>query len=365
MFCQSATVPIIKPVNGLCNLACSYCYAAGLREFDIENRMKPEVLKATIDFFCKDQENIEFIWHGGEPLLAGLDFYREVGALQQKWKQKGKKITNFLQTNATLITKEWVDFFASNNFFVGTSLDGPEEFNDQVRYYSEGKGSYKKVMRGINLLQQAGIFNGVICGISAVNYKFPEQIFDFFIKENIKKLKFARIKNIGYYGNTASLNISPAQYYNFMISIFDLWVELDNTEVEIRDIESVVNLIFGGKKRECIYLGQCDKYVTVYFDGSIYSCDSFEKEERFHFGRVFDKPIKVKANLQLQIFRKLLEKKNEHCKKCDWYFVCRGGCLKDCYKQFISEVEPLNESCEDLKRYFAHISAKLKSYTFI
>lgn len=157
--------------------------------------MRPETLKALIDFFCSDQNEIEFIWHGGEPLLAGLEFYHEVVKAQHAWKQKGKKITNFLQTNATLITSEWIDFFKENDFLIGVSLDGPREFHDQVRCYHTGKGSYEEVMRGINLLRQAEIFNGVICCISTVNYKFPKEIFNFFLAENIKKLKFARVKN--------------------------------------------------------------------------------------------------------------------------------------------------------------------------
>ena len=216
-------------------------------------------------------------------------------------------------------------------------------------------------MRGINLLRQAGIFNGIICGISTVNHRFPKEIFNFFIEKNIKKLKFARVKSIGHCNDVSSLVISPAQYADFMINIFDLWLELDDPEVEIRDIQSVVSLILGGNRRECIYMGQCDQFVTVYSDGSIYGCDSFPKTDTLRFGSVFDEPIKVKSNARLQSFRKLLEKRKEHCRTCDWYFICKGGCAKDCYKQ-LDSVEPLNEVCENLKRYFAHISDKIRSY---
>ncbi|MGB9726744.1 MAG: radical SAM protein [Minisyncoccia bacterium] len=342
-------------------MSCSYCYASGLKECTGKNRMPPETLKAMIDFFCRDQDDIEFIWHGGEPLLAGLDFYRQAIEFQNIWREEGKKIANFLQTNATLITPEWIRFFVENDFLVGVSLDGPKEFHDQVRHYPSGKGSYDDVMRGINLLRQAGIFNGIICCISTVNHRFPKEIFNFFIEKNIKKLKFARVKSIGHCNDVSSLVISPAQYADFMIDIFDLWLELDDPEVEIRDIQSVVSLILGGNRRECIYMGQCDQFVTVYSDGSIYGCDSFPKTDTLHFGSVLDEPIKVKSNARLQSFRELLEKRKEHCRTCDWYFICKGGCAKDCYEQ-IDSVEPLSEVCENLKRYFEHISAKIKSY---
>ncbi len=364
MFCRSVTTPIIKPVNGACNLSCSYCYTFGLKEYVVRNRMRPETLKAVIDFFCSDQDDIEFIWHGGEPLLAGLEFYREAVEIQRAWRQQGKKITNFLQTNATLITPEWVRFFTENDFLVGVSLDGPKEFHDQVRRYPTEKGSYDEVMKGIDLLRQAEIFNGIICGISIVNHGFPKEIFNFFLVENIKKLKFARVKNIGHCNNVSSLVISPAQYADFMIAIFDLWLELDDPEVEIRDIQSVVSLILEGNKRECIYMGQCNQFVTVYSDGSIYGCDSFPKTDDLRFGSVFDEPTAVRSNSRLQTFRELLEKRKESCRTCDWYFICKGGCAKDCYEQ-LNSVEPLSEVRKNLQRYFKHISTKIRSYNLI
>jgi len=244
------------------------------------------------------------------------------------------------------------------------SLDGSKEFHDQVRCYSTGKGSYDEVMRGIDLLRQAEIFNGIICGVSTVNHGFPKGIFNFFLAENIKKLKFARVKNIGHCNNVSSLVISPAQYADFMIAIFDLWLELDDPEVEIRDIQSVVSLILGGNKRECIYMGQCDQFVTVYSDGSIYGCDSFPKTDDLCFGSVFDEPTVVRSNSRLQTFRELLGKRKEFCRACDWYFICKGGCSRSCYEKTDSS-KLIDDVCENLQRYFEHISTKIKSYDLI
>ncbi len=326
--CHSVSVPIIKPVNGLCNLACSYCYTSGLKRRVDGNRMRSDVLKTVVDFFCCGQDDIEFIWHGGEPLLAGLDFYREAVSLQRTWERQGRKIANFVQTNATLVTPEWASFFAEHDFHVGVSLDGPREFHDSTRRYSSGSGSYVDVMKGIELLRTAGVFNGIICGVSTANHKFPKEIFNFFVSENIKKLKFARVKSIGHCADVSSLAIQPAQYVDFMATIFDLWLELDDAEVEIRDIQSVVNLILGGKQRECIYMGQCDQFVTVYSDGSIYGCDSFPKSDILHFGNVSGEPSRVRSNPRLRIFQESLDKRKENCRACEWHFICRGGVRK-------------------------------------
>ncbi len=361
MSCKPIVTPIIKPIDGLCNLSCQYCYTYGLKKDAPKKCMEKEVLKEVIDFFCCDQKNVEFIWHGGEPLLAGLDFYRNVVEVQSRWKNQGKNVSNFIQTNGTLVTEEWTRFFLEYGFFVGVSIDGPKEFHDQTRRHSTNRGSYEKVMRGIGLLRKSDVFNGVICCISTVNYKFPREIFNFFISNGIKKLKFTRVKNTGECKDVSSISISPEQYTDFMIAIFDLWLEMDDQEIEIRNIQSVVNVLLGGSRRECIYMGQCDKFVTVYHDGSIYSCDSFPREGGLFFGNVFGGIDIFRSNSNMKRFHDLLEIRKDRCKACGWYSVCRGGCARDNYAR-LDSVEPLVDVCESLKRYFEHISGKLKSY---
>jgi uncharacterized protein len=326
--------------------------------------MTPEVLKSTIDFFCSTQDYVEFIWHGGEPLLAGIDFFQRILEFQHPWIEKNKKIANFVQTNATLVDSNWADFFAKNNFFVGVSLDGPKDVHDKLRCYSNGNGSYDDAMKGIDLLKNSGAFNGVICGISSINYSYPKEIFNFFVSQGIKKLKFARVRDIGHCDEVSELFISSGQFTDFMINIFDLWLELDDSEVEIRDIQSVVNLLLGGTMRECIYTGRCDKFVTVYSDGLIYSCDSFPKSDTLCFGNVSDGKTIVRSNPKLIRFSGLLQKRKENCRACEWFRICRGGCSKDCYTQ-LESIEPISETCDNLKRYFEHISSKLKLHGLI
>lgn len=357
------STPIIKPVDGLCNLSCSYCYTAKIGK-PINTRvrcMSEKTLRATIDFFCRGQKYVEFIWHGGEPLFAQIDFYRKAVELQRAWADKGVKTVNFIQTNATLVTEEWADFFAHNGFFAGVSLDGPVEIHDKNRHFSSGAGSFDKVMRGIELLQKSGMFNGVICGISSVNQKLPNELFNFFVSKNIKKLKFAWIKNMGNCGDLSTLSISFSQYIDFMIAIFDLWLEFDDPEVEIRDMQSVVNLLLGGNMRECIYMGQCEQFVTVYSDGSIYGCDTFPKTPELSFGSVFEDPSSVRSRPKLTSFQETMKKRNERCKVCKWYHICKGGCAKDHYTSLAS-LDPIDKHCKELIRYFEHISAKLKEY---
>lgn len=141
-------VPVIKPVGGRCNLRCSYCYfqqKEGGKTCNV--MMKDEILKSLIDATCSNQNIVEFIWHGGEPLLAGIDFYRRIIEYESNWSSDEIKIFNSIQTNGTLINERWVAFFSANNFAVGISLDGPAQFHNQVRVYRDGKRSFKKKVK--------------------------------------------------------------------------------------------------------------------------------------------------------------------------------------------------------------------------
>ena len=356
------SIPIIKPVDALCNLNCSYCYAGIDGTGQALGRMNLQTLKQTIDFFCKNQgEEVEFIWHGGEPLLAGKAFYHRVVELQRPWVIQGKKITNILQTNATLVTQKWAHFLAERGFVVGTSLDGPQKLHDKFRKHKTGKGSYKKVVRGINLLRNAGIFGGVICGVTVVNYENPQKLLDFFVAEGIKKLKFMRIRTIGCCDNVHVPTLSAEQFTDFMIAIFDYWLELDDPEIEIRDIQSVVNVLLGGRVRECVYMGRCEQFATVYSDGSIRACDSFPKSESTHFGSVTEEHKTVRNNPNLKTFEHIIMERKKSCWGCSWYFMCQGGCMKDNYLNLGSRT-PRKEVCRNLKRYFSHIRNRLEAY---
>lgn len=358
-YCKSNLTAIVKPVNGSYNLSCSYCYTRGLKSC-VLSCMQSDTLKATVDFFCSNQDDIEFIWHGGEPLLAGLDFYHQVVKFQRMWKQQGKHISNFVQTNATLVTSEWAKFFVENDFIVAVSLDGPKGLHNQVRHYSNSIGSFDDVMNGIRLLQETEIFNGVICCISQINIQHHKIIFDFLVANNLKKLKFSRVKNIGHCDSIDHLAISTSEYFDFMVKIFDLWLELDDTEVEIRDIQSVVNLILGGNRRECINMGNCDRFVTVYSNGSIFSCDSFPRSEKLSFGNVSEGYESFRLNPKLVEFQRILKKRSDRCRDCKWYNICRGGCAKD-YYEHLESIEPIDEVCRSRKRYLEYLSEKTRS----
>ena len=215
--------PIVKPTAMACNLNCRYCfYSQQLRKKEI---MSDEVLKTLIKEVCNyNSDTARFYWHGGEPLLAGQEFYERVITYQQKFKKPGQEIFNGLVTNGTLIDKRWAVFFRENKFGIGISLDGPREFHNQYRLFPNGQGSFDKVMDGIRILKKEGVNFHVLCVITNPTTEGPQKLFDFFVKEEITEINL--IPAIGIQtddGLSFQESVNLAHYVDFLIEIFDLW----------------------------------------------------------------------------------------------------------------------------------------------
>lgn len=353
---------IVKPVDASCNLACSYCYMKKFGRQITGEVMSAETLRNLINFFCREQRKIEFVWHGGEPLLAGINFYKKVVAFQKEWIDKGRKIENFVQSNGTLINHRWVSFFKENDFFVGVSLDGPELIHNSVRRYKNGKPTFEKIMRGIKLLKDARIFNGVICCVGLHNYHLGSELLDFFVANEIKKIKFLRVKGYDEKGKLHRESIGSGRYTEFLLKVFKRWIEVDDPEIEIRDIKSVVNIMMGGNYRECVYMGRCDKFVTIYKDGSIYACDSLPKIDCLCFGDANGSFLSFEKSLMK--FKRNIDLVKRGCGKCDWFKICNGGCLQNQKINLISG-KMVNCCCRDLKKFFGEIFCVLSNYGLV
>jgi len=355
-------IPIIKPIGKKCNLNCSYCYFQG-KECN-ESLMKNNVLESLINTTCNNQDSVEFIWHGGEPLLAGVDFYQKVIEYEFVQIKNGKNIFNSIQTNGTLVDSRWIAFFVKNNFSVGISLDGPAKFHDNVRQYHDRNGSCNRIIKSIHTLRKAGIIADIICCVSSINYDFPEDIFDFFIEQGIKRFKFLQVQGRDKRGRLLPYAISAKQYANFLIRIFEKWIKLDDPSIEIREIKSIIDLMLGGNDRECMFAGECYKYFTIYSDGSVYGCDSLPKIEELCFGHISDGINKILNSPNFIKFLQRTKELREKCINCEWFYVCRGGCLQDWWPN-IFHSQTKNFFCNGLKKIFKSFQEILQKYNMI
>lgn len=175
--------PIIKIVGNACNLRCDYCFYSQKDQRKI-NRMSEELLESFImQFLSCLTGKVRFVWHGGEPLLAGLSYFKKIIAFQEKHKEPCHGVYNTIQTNGTLINKEWAKFFKDHDFYVGVSLDGPKESHDVFRHDVNNNGSFDNVINGIKHLKDAGVSYGLLQTVNKKNIDNGKNNFKFYAEE--------------------------------------------------------------------------------------------------------------------------------------------------------------------------------------
>jgi len=324
---HSLTV-IIKVISA-CNLACRYCDA----DIYSNRRMSLDTVSQIITKALDYADHVEFIWHGGEPLLMGIQFYEKVVELQKRYRREGQTIENDLQTNGTLISQEWVDFFKANDFHVGVSLDGPPEVHNANRVFRSGQGSFEQVMRGIRLLRENGVKFGVLAVITKETVRLGAKRFlDFFIENGIF--------NIGILPQRPALNIGRTdalpreEFEKFAIELFDYWYSLDDPRIEIREFDAILDRIFGAESKICIFGGDCrGKILAITPNGDVYPCDEFMFDYRYKLGNIREQTFEEMLNpMNPKLIRIRLEdletKKSINCK---YSKICNYGCPKDRY----------------------------------
>ena len=343
---------IIKPVGAACNLACDYCYFR--KQSSSSTRISEEILeKVTSEYLALPQKRFDFIWHGGEPLLAGLDFFKNAIRLQKSYRREGQKIFNGIQTNATLLDESWVSFFKKNQFHVGVSLDGPKDTHNAHRHYPSGKGSFDNVMRGISLLKESGVSFAILVVWTKESLGHEEEIFEFFVKNGI--YKFDLLPCISTDGKGPRSSLTPNEFAKSMIKTFDLWWRLDNPEVRIRLFESVIRGVLGGKQNVCKFTGACASYCTLDYNGDIYPCDKFVGISNFVFGNITKSGL---ANIlngeRRRHFATQVQNLSDDCVKCKWKNVCNGGCT---YHRYIPRRNLADKSyfCDFRKGFFSYV----------
>ena len=188
---------MLKPAGALCNLACDYCYyleKSKLYQDNPKHVMSDELLEKFIEEYINSQTspNVLFTWHGGETLMRPLSFYQKAVELQRKY-ARGRQIDNCLQTNGTLLTDEWCRFLHDNQWLVGISIDGPQEFHDEYRKNKQGKPSFVKVMQGINLLKKHNVEWNAMAVVNDYNADYPLEFYHFFKELDCHYIQFAPI----------------------------------------------------------------------------------------------------------------------------------------------------------------------------
>lgn len=367
---------MLKPASAHCNLACKYCYYLEkdkLYPTAQRHLMSDEMLEQFTREYIEAQtmNQVLFTWHGGEPLLRSIDFYRKALSLQQKY-AGGRRIDNVIQTNGTLLTDEWCEFFAQNHWLVGISIDGQQPDHDHYRLTAAGKPSWKKVMQGIKLLKKHGVEWNAMAVVNAYNVNHPMEFYRFFKENGCQFLQFTPIverltrhedgRTLASLADKDEISLSeasvaPEQWGYFLCAIFDEWVRKDVGKIFVEIFDCTLANWMGISPGICAYSKECGHAGVMEHNGDVYSCDHFVFPE-YKLGNIRDHSlIDMLYGEQQQEFSRLKHSSlPRQCKECDMEFVCHGECPKNRFMKDKYGDSGLNYLCPGYYHYYQHVA---------
>ena len=354
-----------KPVGSSCNLSCTYCYYLAKEPNDNGFgilRMSDELLENYIINHIEETngDTVMFSWHGGEPLVAGIPFYRKALELQNRFLPRGKRVLNGLQTNGTLLDDEWCQFLSGNGFFVGLSMDGPEKFHDQFRVNAGGIGTFNQVIKGFHLLRHYGINPEILCVVNSINVEHPLLVYNFLRDLGPEYLTFLPLvnKDNEKESNNAvtAESVSAEAFGDFLIAIYEEWIHRDIGKIKIQIIEEALRTSFNQDHTLCIFKKECGGVPIVTHSGDVYSCDHYVDGDHF-LGNLTNVSLKDMLNSEIQtdFGRKKRIRLPAMCISCPVLSMCNGECPKN---RFITSPDGefgLNYLCSGYRKFFTHL----------
>ncbi len=351
------TTYVLKITTG-CNLRCKYCYSSEKKGF--ASRIDKSVLEKLFTGITRlPSKRIQFIWHGGEPLLVGKSFFSEVLQLQRRILGSEFEVINNVQTNGTLLDEGWIDFLFQNNFGIGISIDGPEDIHNLNRVSVPGYDTHTKVMEAVSNLTRRGYPTSVCCVVTKQTLNRAREIYEFFCELGVKE--FDPIPCLPYKTNDKSkdLAVDPLDYAKFLIDLFDIWFAQDNEEISIRYLSNVLQGISLGHSSLCKLAGTCASFLSITPKGDVYPCDSFIGYSEYLLGNLQHETLEtiVEGYNYARFIGDMSETITE-CAECDWFRLCKGGCS---FQRYIGSSIYNNESyyCLSNKLLFQHIRSVL------
>ena len=359
---------LIKPASSKCNMRCKYCFYTAIameRETADMGIMSDSTLESLIKSGIEYADGIvSFAFQGGEPTLAGLDFYKKAVELQNKYLNESNKrleVHNALQTNGLVINEEWAKFLHDNNFLVGLSMDGPINVHDKNRVDAAGHGTFERIMRTIELFDKYKVEYNILSVVTGQNAMAVRRIYNFYKKHNFKYLQFIPcLEPIEEERGSESYHLSVQEYGDFLINIFDLWYNdfVNGNYISIRHIDNWIGMILGDRPEACNMNGHCSIQFVIEGDGGIYPCD-FYVFDQWKLGTIGETSLEdiVKSD-KAQAFLKESFPIPEECKKCRYGALCRNGCKRDRIQNSAEEVMK-NYYCKAVYRFFSEREDKL------
>ncbi len=353
---------LIKPVSADCNLACRYCFyspKAALYPETSRHRMSDAVLQELIGQTLATGEPTSFCWQGGEPTLAGLDFYRQAVELQHEMAAPGQQVVNSLQTNAIVIDQEWAAFLAQNQFLVGVSLDGSAKMHNRYRTFLNGAGSHNRVMAAIQVLRQYQAEFNILVLLTPANVDEPQLLAEFFLSHDLTYLQFIPcVETTQDRSAVADFSLDARQYGHFLCEMFDLWVAKPGS-LYVRLFDEFLITYAEGTIPSCTFKDSCSDYFVCEHNGDIYPCDFFCDPE-WLLGNIMDQPLsQLLSSPRRREFAARKAQYSQQCQECGWLEICHGACPK--YRTlFDDNPAQLTHLCAAYRAFFAYSRSRLE-----
>lgn len=365
---------MLKPVGSACNLNCTYCYYLEKEHLypSAQSQMMSEILleKFTEEYLnSQTQPEVLFTWHGGEALLRPISFYKKALELQKKY-GRGRKIDNVLQTNGTMLTDAWCEFFKENNFLIGISIDGPQDFHDEYRRNKGGLPTFVKVMKGINLLKKHGVEFNAMAVVNEYNADYPVEFYKFFKEIDCRYIQFAPIvERINRQENglklttpdeeaeLAEFSVSPIQWGKFLCGLFDEWIKEDVGKIYIQMFDSTLANWVGEQPGVCTLARHCGHAGVMEFNGDVYSCDHYVFPE-YKLGNINTQSLAsmMYSEKQLKFGTDKHDTLPRQCRECEFLFACNGECPKNRFARTKDGEYGLNYLCAGWKMFYSHVA---------
>ena len=347
---------LIKPVSGACNMRCRYCFYAdemACRETKSYGRMSLAVLEEAVKRAIADSAAdgwVGFMFQGGEPTLAGLDFYRALVDFIARYNTAGLRVQLGLQTNGLLIDDAWAAFLAEHHFLVGLSLDGTKEIHNANRVDAEGEGTHSRVMRAAATLTRHGCAFNLLTVVTDRTARAVTAMYNFFAKNGFTWQQY--IPCLPPFGEAADKPpLSAEAYGDFLCRLFDLWYAdlAAGRYVYNRTFENYVGMLAERPPEACDMCGQCSVQFVLEADGGVYPCDFYVLDE-WRLGNFVTDPLEAILARERELgFVAASREKRDECRACRWFPLCRGGCRRQG-----------GMFCEAYKRFFTHSIGRLE-----
>lgn len=366
---------LAKPTGAICNLDCQYCFFLSKETLypGSRFRMPDELLETYIRQMIESHRapEVTIAWQGGEPTLMGLEFYRRAVEFERAYQKPGTTIQNTMQTNGTLLTDEWCEFFREHNFLIGLSLDGPPAMHDAYRKDKGGHATSEKVLRAARLLRQHQVEFNILTTVNAANADHPLEVYRFLRDEvGTSFLQFIpiveRVNSNGRTGfqqgcTVTERSITAEQWGRFLIAVFDEWVRHDVGRVFVQMFDAALASWVGVPPALCIFSETCGNALALEHNGDLYSCDHFVEPDYLLGNIQQERMIDLVASAQQRQFgnakRDTLPR---YCRECEVLFACHGECPKNRFIKTPDGEPGLNYLCAGYKAFFLHVDRPMR-----